>query len=168
MLLLGSLKLFWWLTDITCGLCVFCFSFLPLSSYLFSFLPFSHIFKSLKAFKSISVFSVLKFNSEGSLCGFLFIQGAEYLVCPFSLETPFSFGTFSWMRLLIISFPFLFSFSNSFYWDDRPSWPIFWLSHIFFAVFHLFLLLYCCWVFIYYHKLSYIKFPRAFVFGPCE
>lgn len=78
------------------------------------------------------------------------------------------FGTFSWMRLLIISFWFLFSFSNSFYWDDRPSWPIFWLSHIFFAVFHLFLLLYCCWVFIYYHKLSYIKFPRAFVFGPCE
>ena len=68
-------------------------SFPILLFILFSSLP--SFFKSLKAFKNVSVFSVLKFNSEGSLFGFLFIQGAEYLVCPFSLEMPFSFGTFS-------------------------------------------------------------------------
>lgn len=120
---------------------------------LFSSLP--SFFKSLKAFKNVSVFSVLKFNSEGSFFGFLFIQGAEYLVCPFSLETLFSFGTFSWVRLLVISSNFSFLSQIPFIeiidlLDQSSNFLIF---SFLFSIF--FFLLYCCWVFIYYHIFNF-------------
>lgn len=85
-----------------------------------------------------------------------FHSGCWVLVSPFSLETSFNSETFSWMRLLIISFQFLFSFSNSFYWDNGPSWPVFWFSHIFFPICHLFFfLLYFYWVSMYYHVFDF-------------
>ena len=70
--------------------CVLFFLFTPVLLFIL-FASLLSFFKYLKAFKSVSVFSILKFNSEGSLCGFLFIQGAECLVCPSV-----------WKRLLVL------------------------------------------------------------------
>lgn len=147
--------------------CVLFFLFTPVLLFIL-FASLLSFFKYLKAFKSVSVFSILKFNSEGSLCGFLFIQGAECLVCPSVWKRLLVLGLFlewgCWLFLSDFSFLSRIPFIGIIDLLDQSS--DFLIFSFLFSIF--FFLLYCCWVFIYNHKLSYIKFPRAFVFGPFE
>lgn len=113
-LLLRNLKPFWFL--IYCMWPVY-FVF-PSLFFLLPFPPL--IFKTSKSIIRFYVSSVLKFCHDGSLCGSFFIHCAEYLVNRFSLETSFHSGTFSWVRLLIMSFHF-FSLSQT---------PLFWIMDL--------------------------------------
>ena len=131
-LLLRSLKPFSFLIYITCDLCVCVLFFLFFSCTLvYSLFPsLLSFFKSLKVFKIVSVFSVLKFYDDGFLCGFRFIQGAEYW-CPLSLwKHLLILGLFlEWGCWLFLS-NFFFLSQTPFIWitdllDQSSNFPIF-------------------------------------------
>lgn len=114
---------------IACDLCVcLFFPFFPLV-YAPLPSPLSFFKWSLKAFICYQGSEILQWGDPS--VGSLFIRGAAYLTWPFSLEASFNSGTFFWMMLLIIFICFqpprppFFSFSNSSYGDNGPSWLVF-------------------------------------------
>lgn len=116
-LLLRSLKSFWFFIYYMWPMCMcFVFLFSPLLLLMLSSLSF------IKS--KILVFSFLQLYSDEPFCGFLLFQGVGTW-CAFSIWKYLSIlGLFlEWCCWLFPS-RFSLSLSNSFYWDNGPSWPV--------------------------------------------